>query len=683
MTPPVSRNRLDDEVSPHLQDHAADPVNWQPWGAQAFEAARTRDVPVFLSIGYAACYWCRVMGTEQFDDEKVAAVINDNFVPVKVDCLERPDVDQIYQLVGQIAGMRGGWPLSVWLTHEQKPFRIGTYFPQTETDGVPRFLEVLREISEAWSDPTERADIEQRAEEWAEAVVSKLEPVPGGREFETAALLSAAQAAVRSADREYGGWGSGPKYPHTDRILLLSRAYRLTDRDIYRTVAIDTLDAMANNGLYDHLGGGFHRYVTERAWKSPLFEKRLCDNATLAQAYLAAYQITGEQRYATITRETLGFIERDLTRDGGGYFSMLGAHSESEPQDGLEAKLHRWTPAEVQDVIGENGEAGLFSTKSVDQRDAELFCERYGLADDTKSTGLTISESLETLANRHEMGISQVENALEETRKKLLSRREEQGELIRDEQILASWNGLAVSAFADAAIVLEQQYATPAIDTLEFLRDQLWDESSRTLQHRYKEGVTNVEGFLDDYAFLGRGAFDCYQATGEIEYLAFALDLARAIEHDFWDEKTGSLYFTTRNEKQLARPQLLTDHSPATSVAAAVELLVKLGPFTTDSNFTEIATRIVESYTSRIQSNPLQNVSLILAADTVTDDILDEAVVDEDPLAAWSGQTGNANCQPPLFVWQPTTESELDRYLDALGLDECPPVWIDSGENTA
>ncbi|MEF8776059.1 MAG: thioredoxin domain-containing protein, partial [Haloarculaceae archaeon] len=359
MPTPTSQNRLDQEESPYLSQHADNPVNWQPWDEDALATARQEDMPIFLSIGYAACHWCHVMEEESFQNDAIAEVLNEQFVPIKVDREERPDLDSVYMSICQAVTGRGGWPLSVFLTPEGKPFYVGTYFPAEARRGQPGFRQLLADIVASWNDPDERADIEERAEEWTRAVTEDLESVPDqpGDTPDDDLLESAASAAVRGADREAGGWGTGPKFPHPGRLHILLRAHHRTGGSEFRAVATETLDAMAEGGMYDQLGGGFHRYATDRTWTVPHFEKMLYDNAELTRAYLAGYQLTGQQRYARVARETLAFVEEELTHPDGGFYSTLDARSERVDEDThagsghdgamTEGAFYVWTPDQV------------------------------------------------------------------------------------------------------------------------------------------------------------------------------------------------------------------------------------------------------------------------------------------------------------------------------------------------
>jgi uncharacterized protein YyaL (SSP411 family) len=668
MTAPVDRNRLDEEESPYLQDHADNPVNWQPWDEQALEAARERDVPIFLSVGYAACHWCHVMASESFEDEAVAEQLNEEFVPIKIDREERPDVDSIYQTVCQRVTGRGGWPLSVWLTPDQKPFQVGTYFPREQKRGTPGFLDVCEQISAAWNDPDEREEIYERAEQWADLAAGELEDVPDNKltPEEGQVLEDAAQAAVRGADREYGGWGRGPKFPQTGRIQLLLRAGERTNREVFQEVAEETLDAMANGGMYDHVGGGFHRYATDRDWTVPHFEKMLYDNAELPRIYLGAHQVTEKERYATVAAETLEFVQRKLTHDEGGFFSTLDAQSESDSGEREEGAYYVWTPEQIRDAVDDEG-------------DADLFCERFGITERGNFEGktvLTISADVEELAEDRDMDEEEVREAIERAREQVASAREGRSRPPRDEKVLAGWNGLMISAFAKGDVVLDGDYANTGEAALSFVREQLWDADAGRLQRRYKNGETKVDGYLEDYAFLARGALGLFEATGELSHLQFALELGEAIERHFWDDEAETLYFTPQDgETLIARPQEVTDQSTPSSTGVATEVLHALDQFRADDSFGEIAEAVIATQGERVRSNPLQHASLTLAADTVTKGALEVALVAEEIPEEWQEVLSEWYLDPAVIAWRPADEDGMQAWLDELGLDEAPGIW--------
>ncbi len=662
-------NRLAETASPYLRQHADNPVAWQPWDETALELARERDVPIFLSIGYSACHWCHVMEEESFSSDPIATRLNESFVPIKVDREERPDIDSVYMTVCQLVRGSGGWPLSVWLTSDGRPFHVGTYFPPVPRQGMPSFQQVLDGIVDAWNDPDERDELEARADQWAAAVEGELEETPEtpGNAPERQLLSSAADAAVRGADRDYGGWGSGQKFPHPGRIHLLLRAADRTGRDVYRDVATETLDAMASGGLFDHVGGGFHRYCVDREWVVPHFEKMLYDNAELPRAFLAGYQLTGEDRYARVARETFAFLQRELTHPEGGLYSTLDAESE---RDGSreEGAFYVWTPEEIGAVVD-------------DDLDADLFRDRYGVTESGNFEGRTVlteSASIPELAAEFDLDPENVRARLSRTRQRVLEARADRPRPPRDGKILAGWNGLAISALAEGALVLDPSYADAAADALSFCRDRLWDPKRRRLDRRFEDGRVGIDGYLEDYAFLGRGALDCYQATSDVDQLAFAVELARVIGRTFYDADRKTLYFTPEGgESLLARPQELTDTSTPSSTGVAVQLLDAVDRFVPDEGLGEIAESVLRTHGSTLERNPLTHSSLVLAADSRAVGALELTVASDGLPDAFREAVAERYLPTRLLSVRPPTDDGLDEWLDALGVDAVPPIWAD------
>ncbi len=675
MTDPTRRNRLDEEESPYLRQHADNPVNWQPWDERALEAAKERDVPIFLSIGYSACHWCHVMEEESFADEEVAEILNENFVPIKVDREERPDVDSIYMTVCQLVRGQGGWPLSAWLTPEGKPFFVGTYFPKDGKQGQPGFPDLCRRISDSWQSPEDREEMEHRAQQWTDAAKDRLEETPDSARVEGGAagppssdvLERAADAVLRSADREYGGFGSGQKFPQPSRLRVLARTYDRTGREACLEVLEETLDAMAAGGLSDHVGGGFHRYCVDRDWTVPHFEKMLYDNAEIPRAFLAGYQLTGEDRYAETVADTLAFVERELTHDDGGFFSTLDAQSE-DPETGEreEGAFYVWTPEEVHDVLA-------------DETDASLFCARFDITESGNFEGANQPNRVarvSELASQFDLEESEVLKRLDSARQRLFEAREERPRPDRDEKVLAGWNGLMISTYAEATLTLgEDDYAETAVDALAFVRDRLWDADERRLSRRYKDGDVKVDGYLEDYAFLARGALDCYQATGEVDHLAFALELARVIEAEFWDADRGTLYFTPESgESLVTRPQELGDQSTPSSTGVAVETLLALDEFA-DEDFEGIAATVLGTHANELEANALEHATLCIGADRLAAGALEVTVAADSLPEAWREAFASRYFPDRLFARRPPTEAGLEEWLETLGLEDAPPIW--------
>jgi len=664
MSDPLSRNRLADEASPYLRQHEDNPVNWQPWDDAALEAAKQQDKPIFLSIGYSACHWCHVMEEESFEDDAVAKRLNENFVPIKVDREERPDLDSIYMKVCQLVTGRGGWPLSAWLTPEGKPFYVGTYFPPEPRGQMPGFADILDNISSSWSDPEQRAEMENRADQWTASARDQLESTPDqpGEEPGTEQLDDAVRAAIRSADREFGGFGSdGPKFPQPGRLDLLLRVYARSGTTDALDIATTTLDGMATGGVYDQLGGGFHRYAVDREWTVPHFEKMLYDNASLPPLYLAAHQLTGRDQYADVVRETLAFVDRELTHPDGGFYSTLDARSGDE-----EGTFYVWTPEGVRELL--------------DETDAELFCDRYGVTDggnfEHGTTVLNVSATVDDLADEYGLPADEIDRRLAAAESTLVEAREDRTRPPRDEKVLAGWNGLMISAYAKAAQVLDVGSIEGATAALEFIKDELWDTETGRLTRRYIDGDTKGDGYLEDYAFLARGAFDCYQVTGDVDHLQFALALAETIVDEFWDPEAGTIYFTPQHGEQLVtRPQELDDQSTPSSLGVATDLLLVLDGFVPDADYTEIAGRVLETHGNRISGNPLQHVSLTLAADRYAHGGAELTIAADGLPDGWWDELADRFLPGIVVAHRPPTDEGLDAWLDQLGLEEAPPVW--------
>jgi uncharacterized protein YyaL (SSP411 family) len=666
---PLDRNRLDEEASPYLQQHADNPVNWQPWDDTALEAARERDKPIFLSIGYSSCHWCHVMEEESFEDEGIARKLNENFVPIKVDREERPDVDSIYQTLAQLVSGRGGWPLSVWLTPDQEPFYVGTYFPRESRRGRPGFGELLDKLNNSWVN--EREETEERATQWTQAIENEVGATPAepgdiGEDL----LNAAANAAMRTADREHGGFGSnGPKFPQTGRLHVLLRAHERTGRDVLLDVVEETLDGMADGGIYDQLGGGFHRYSTDQEWVVPHFEKMGYDNAEIPRAYLAAYQATGTERYAEVVQETFAFLQRELQHPEGGFYSTLDARSAppDDPDAGdEEGAFYTWTPEEVDEAV-------------VEETDADLFRDRYGVTEAgnfERTTVLTRVESIESLSESYDLDEREVEDRLDRAREQAFGARAERPRPARDEKVLASWNGLLISALAEGGLVLDEEYSEVAVDALEFCREHLWNGDEKKLSRRYKDGEVKIDGYLEDYAFLARGAFDTYQATGDPDHLGFALDLADALVEKFWDPQEGTLYFTqTGGESLIARPQELNDQSTPSSAGVAAETLLALSHFRPDDHLESVADGVLSTHAERIEGNPIQHASLTLAADRYRNGSIELTVAADGLPTAWREALAATYLPARILARRPGDDGGLDGWLDTLGLAEAPPIW--------
>jgi len=524
-------NRLAAETSPYLLQHADNPVDWFPWGEDAFAKARAEDKPILLSVGYSACHWCHVMAHESFEDEGTARLMNALFVNVKVDREERPDVDAVYMNAVQATTGAGGWPMTVVMTPEGKPFFGGTYFPPDDRYGRPSFKRVLVSLADAWR--TRRGEVLEAAESLTGhlGALAKLPPQEG--ELSPDNLMTALGALKESFDPEYGGFGGAPKFPpHSALEFLLLRP-----EPEAREKALKTLDKMAAGGIYDHLGGGFARYSVDAVWLVPHFEKMLYDNAQLVQRYAEAYRQTGRARYKEVLEETLGWVLREMTGPEGGFYSALDADSEGE-----EGKFYVWSEEAFDALLGE---------------DARLAKAYFGVSSMGNFEGhnvLHTPHSKEAIAARFGLGEGEVEAKLQAVKKILLEARETRVRPGLDDKVLLSWNGLILAAFADAGRILKREdYLETARKNARFLREKMIQGGG--LYHTYKDGKAKVAGLLEDYALFGLGLVALYRATFESEWLELAVDLAEDIVARFHDAEGGGFFSTAEDaEALIVRP---------------------------------------------------------------------------------------------------------------------------------
>jgi uncharacterized protein YyaL (SSP411 family) len=690
MTEPTDRNRLESAASPYLVQHADNPVHWQPWDEAALEAAKERDVPIFLSVGYSSCHWCHVMAEESFSDPAIAEQLNENFVPIKVDREERPDIDSIYMTVCRLVTKGGcGWPLSVWLTPDKHPFYVGTYFPPEQKHGRPSFGDVLQNISEAWE--TNRTELETRGEEWLTATKSELESVPKPTEpasegtdqpesaLQGAVLKKTGNSIVKQADRKHGGFGRGQKFPQVGRLRVLARLADRSTKYTSQAVLTESLDAMITGGLHDQIGGGFHRYCVDREWTVPHFEKMLYDNAEISRALLAAFQLTGDQRYAAVVKNTYSFLEQEMAQGDGGYYSTLDARSPppdstQSKQSEVEGAYYTWTPETVSDaMVAKDG-----PDKSLDsERLATLFNERFGVTEAGNFEGKTVltrAKSIDELRELFDAPEHELRNMLDEAIELVVTARKKRPSPSRDEKILADWNGLLINSLAEGAIVLtEPALAERGQDALEFIRENHWNGTD--LAHRYKDGDVMDDGYLPDYAFLASGALTLHGATGALEPLAFALELGRAIKDKFWDETEEALYFTTTQSSVPVRPRNVSDQSTPSSTAVTVGLFAALEHFDPNAGFESTAHRILDGYTEQLGANPGQNATLALAHDVLQNGHIEVVVSAETLPDDWRKTISDQYLPTRLLTRRPPDSETLSEWVNRLNLDPVPPIW--------
>ena len=580
----MSSNRLALEKSPYLLQHAHNPVDWYPWGPAALEKARQEDKPIFLSIGYSTCHWCHVMERESFENEDVAQILNEHFVPVKVDREERPDLDRVYMLFVQASTGSGGWPMSVWLTPEGKPFFGGTYFPPDTRYGRPGFGAILKRLAQAWRE--DRAKIEESGAHVLEQLVQYSQHGSEGRgQVGQNALDSAFHAFRRSFDARLGGFGSAPKFPRPSIFNFLLRY----DNDEARDMVLVTLRAMAKGGMHDQLGGGFHRYSVDENWFVPHFEKMLYDQAQLAISYLEAYQITGDAQYADVARDIFGYVLRDLRHPEGGFYSAEDADSAADPaqpKEKSEGAFYIWSYQEIVDVLGE--------------QDAAAFSRHFGV----KANGNVVEDPHGEFTGRNILYQAQevADESIARSMTKLLEVRSRRLRPHLDDKILAGWNGMMISAFAKGAQVLgEARYEQAARDARNLLYRHLWREADSTLLRRYRDGDAGIEAFLDDYAALINGLVDLYETSFDPADLTWAAQLAERAIALFQDTEGGGFYSSPENQSDLVL-RLKDDYDgaePSGNSVMALALL-RLARITGRSDFRTAAERTLEAFSGRL-----------------------------------------------------------------------------------
>jgi uncharacterized protein YyaL (SSP411 family) len=574
-------NHLVNETSPYLLQHVDNPVDWYPWGEEALQLAREQDKPILLSIGYAACHWCHVMAHESFEDEETAVYMNNHFINIKVDREERPDLDAIYMSAVVALTGQGGWPMTVVLTPEGKPFFGGTYFPPTPRYQMPSFRQVLASIIQAWE--TRRADIEQNAGEIANHISRKL-VLAGDQALSPELFGLAMQKIAQTFDETRGGFGSAPKFPPSMTLEYLLRQHVRDGDKMALHMAEVTLQKMAYGGMYDQLGGGFARYSTDANWLVPHFEKMLYDNALLARVYLHAWQVTGNPLYRRITEETLDFIVRELCHEDGGFYSSYDADSEGE-----EGKFYVWQPEEIRQVLGD---------------DADLFMLYYDVSERGNWEGksiLNVPRTPEEVARTVQLDLPEMEAKLAESRRKLLAVRAERVWPGLDDKVLTAWNGLMLAAFAEAGRALNRpDYTAVATRNALFLYETMRMGNGRLLR-TWKAGgagdsvLAKYNGYLEDYAYLADGLLALYQTTFDDRWFVWAQELADMMLAHFADEDGGFYDTSDDHEDLFYRPKDVQDNAIPSANAMAAQVLLKLSLYTGDGNYWEVAEKMVAS----------------------------------------------------------------------------------------
>ncbi len=633
-------NRLARERSPYLLQHANNPVDWYPWGDEAFERARREDKPIFLSVGYSTCHWCHVMEHESFEDTAIAELLNRDFISIKVDREERPDVDRVYMSFVQATTGSGGWPMTVFLTPELKPFYGGTYFPPSSRWGRPGFSDLLKELGRVWTEDR------QRVEEAAAELLERLRMVtgsrgaggpegrgaggPGGQAESTVAgedaLTTAVEQYQMGFDRRHGGFGDAPKFPRPSELLFLLREHARRSAtgagaQAPLLMVTETLRAMALGGMRDHVGGGFHRYSVDTEWRVPHFEKMLYDQAQLALAYLEAAQATGEDFYATVAEDTLEYVLRDMTGPQGGFYSAEDADS-IPPEQADEERPHKsegafyiWSLSEVEDLLGE---------------DAPIAIRRFGLepggnapqdpqGEFTGKNLLYTAQTVEEIAVRSDRSADQVLDALARIRKRLFDARARRPRPHLDDKILTAWNGLMIAAFARASRVMAAResgasFLAAARRAAEFIRANLWNGDEQRLLRRYRDGDAGIDAYAEDYAYLIAGLLELFQADGDAQWLDWALTLQARLDERFWDPAEGG-WFSTSGDDATVLLRLKEDYDGAEPSAGSIATLnlLTIAHLTGDASALAKAERTLARYGTRVGA-AARAVPMMLAA---------------------------------------------------------------------
>lgn len=592
---PKGANRLIHESSPYLLQHAHNPVHWYPWGAEAFERAKKEDKPIFLSIGYSTCHWCHVMERESFQSERIAGVMNEHFVSVKVDREQRPDVDEIYMKAVQMMTGSGGWPLSVFLTPDGKPFYGGTYFPPKGGYGRPGFERVLLTIADAWKKRRQELVKSGRmiSESLATATVSSSKKEPSAQ-----MLKDAFDYSQRTFDSTNGGFGSAPKFPQPSNLSMLLAFWHRTGEEKALQMVERTLDAMARGGIYDHIGGGFHRYATDARWLVPHFEKMLYDQALLSKVYLEACQITGKNEYAGIVQEVLDYVLRDMTDADGGFYSAEDADSE-----GREGAFYAWNPKQIESIL--------------DGEQAKIFCDYYGVTakgdfEEGKRI-LNITSSIEQLTKRYQRDHSAISHILADACLKVFQERGKRIRPHRDDKIITAWNGLMISSLARGGAVLQEgTYVDAAARAAQFVLDSL-NKNARLMRY-YRDGHAVQLGFLDDYAFMIIALLDLYEATFDAKWLMAAEELAEKMVDLFADDEHGGFFLTGEDgEKLIARAKPSYDGAVPSGNSAAALAFLKLGRLTMNTHLTDNGTKTLEAFSQQLDESPAQSPAMLTA----------------------------------------------------------------------
>jgi len=652
-------NNLADQKSPYLLQHANNPVDWYPWGDEAFNKAKELDKPIFLSIGYSTCHWCHVMAHESFEDPQVAKLMNETFISIKVDREERPDIDKVYMTVCQVLTGSGGWPLTIFMTPDKKPFLAGTYFPKESRFGRTGLIDLIKKIKDLWEN--ERDELLRGTQQIINAVQEVADEQPGNKLDKKTLSKAYNQLSIRFDDK-YAGFGQAPKFPSPHQLSFLLRFWKRTNDNHALKMVEKTLNNMRMGGIFDQIGFGFHRYSTDQKWLVPHFEKMLYDQALLAIAYLEAYQTTDKEFYAETAREIFTYVLRDMTSSEGGFYSAEDADSE-----GAEGKFYVWERNDLYEILNEKDAKIIGSVYNVEKSG------NYLEEATRKSTGKNIlhrDKSLSQLAVDFDMTYDELKMRIEQIRQRLFEYRETRVHPGKDDKILTDWNGLMIAALAKGARILnEKKYSDAAIKATEFILENLQPSEGR-LFHRYREGEAGIDGYLDDYAFFIWGLIELYEATFNPKYIKLALNLNQKQIDNFWDDNIGAFYFTSdQNEELLVRQKEFYDGAIPSGNSVSMLNLLRLSFFTGDHELEKKAEYIGMVFAELIRKNPVAFTHLMSALDFAIGPSYTLVIVGNNEMKETEKILKEINrhfLPNKTFIFRPTNESnpKIDEISD-------------------
>jgi uncharacterized protein YyaL (SSP411 family) len=586
-------NRLINETSPYLLQHAYNPVNWYSWGKDALEKARSEDKPIFLSIGYSSCHWCHVMAHESFEDEEIAKIMNENFVNIKVDREERADLDDVYQRVCQLAAGSGGWPLSVFLTPDQKPFYIGTYFPKNSRYGMPGFMSIIKQLADTYGN--NKKEVLRATSEFMHALSGAAEDISSSRpiqvEPERSVLDEAAVSLLHFGDSTYGGFGQAPKFPNPSNLMFMLRYYELSKISKFKDFVVFTADKMASGGIHDHLGGGFARYSTDQKWLVPHFEKMLYDNALLIQLFSEIYQVTQDEKYIEVLHKSIRYVLRELTSEDGLFYSAEDADSEGE-----EGKYYLWTKGEILEILN-------------NKTDADIFCLYYGVTEGGNFEGKNILNTQNNkvfLSQKFDKPVQVIDDILRSSEARLFEARMGRVRPGKDDKAITSWNSLMISALVKAyRVTSEETYLKAAIKAADFIEARMSSPDGR-LFRIFKNGQPKLNSYLDDYAFYVNSLIDLFEVLPIPRYMNSALRHTDFILDHFWDKQRNDGYFFTSDdhEELIIRTKNYYDLAIPSGNSVAAMNLMRLYHFSQRNDYLKKAEDIFRSVSSIARDNP-------------------------------------------------------------------------------